>query len=166
MFTHYLHCVLFTTRSCYQAYKLQIQVLYMSLISSACYCLCVTACSNSSSQMGKDATLTLAHLCDCQPQQQCTMTALDTMIHNACSDKQDVLHSCEEAKELVREINKYKKCVCVNAITTRHYRGSQTQCIPVKRPMGTKMMRTMRGSTMISLMSRSSHVRHKTDQFT
>ena len=38
--------------------------------------------------------------------------------------------------------------------------------IPVKRPMGTKMMRTMRGRTKISLMSRSSHVRHKTDQFT
>ena len=38
--------------------------------------------------------------------------------------------------------------------------------VPVKRPMGTRMMRTMSGSTKTSLTSLSSHVRHNTDQFT
>ena len=38
--------------------------------------------------------------------------------------------------------------------------------IPVNSPMGTSIMSTMRGSTMSSLMSLSSQVRHSTDQFT
>lgn len=38
--------------------------------------------------------------------------------------------------------------------------------VPVKSPMGTRMMSTMRGSTISSLTSLAIHVRHSTDQLT